>query len=120
VFPALYRRRCELGALSNINVSLPAVMGRFELELPTDPDALRHAIQASLRLIDLAPAGASFPLRAASCRAVLGNADFSVHVVGEAGALKSELAALEQQHFGRTTKSRGTMADHTETIPSTL
>jgi hypothetical protein len=31
---------------------------------------------------------------------VLGEADFSIHLAGETGAFKSELAALYQQHFG--------------------
>jgi hypothetical protein len=31
---------------------------------------------------------------------VLGNADFALHLAGETGAFKSELAALHQQHFG--------------------
>jgi len=42
----------------------------------------------------------SFPLRTATCRAAFGDCDFSVHLAGETGAFKSELAALEQQHFG--------------------
>jgi hypothetical protein len=39
-------------------------------------------------------------LLAATCRAVFGEADFAIHVVGETGAFKSEVAALYQQHFG--------------------
>src|SRR5262249_24070742 len=37
-----------------------------------------------------------------TCRAVFGEADFALHLAGETGALKSELAALHQQHFGAT------------------
>ena len=37
---------------------------------------------------------------AATYRAVLGEADFAVHLAGETGAFKSEVAALYQQHFG--------------------
>jgi len=48
----------------------------------------------------LGPPAISFPLLAATYRAVLGEADFALHVAGETGAFKSELAALFQQHFG--------------------
>src|SRR5439155_23830899 len=46
------------------------------------------------------PAAISFPLLAATYRAVLGDADFALHLSGETGAFKSEVAALHQQHFG--------------------
>jgi hypothetical protein len=39
-------------------------------------------------------------LLAATYRAVIGGADFAIHVAGETGSFKSELAALHQQHFG--------------------
>jgi len=90
----------EGGSTSAVNVRLTGSLAHYELQLPADSDVLRQAVQASLRLVDLAPSSISFPMRAASCRAVLGDADFSAHLVGETGAFKSELAALEQQHFG--------------------
>jgi hypothetical protein len=51
-------------------------------------------------LLELSPPTISFPLLAAEYRAVLGGADFALHLVGETGAFKRELAALHQQHFG--------------------
>ncbi len=39
-------------------------------------------------------------MRAATCRSLFGESDFSLQLVGESGAFKSELAALEQQFFG--------------------
>jgi hypothetical protein len=58
------------------------------------------ALQASLRTLELAPAPISFPLLAATFRAIFGDSDYSIHVAGATGAFKSELAALQQQHFG--------------------
>jgi Domain of unknown function (DUF3854)/Domain of unknown function (DUF927) len=90
---------CKTGAL-DVNVRLLGQMSRYELLLSQSPQSLASAVKASLRLIDLAPPAVSFPLLAATYRAVLGEADFALHVVGETGAFKSELAALQQQHFG--------------------
>jgi len=75
-------------------------MSRYELRSPSGPEALKAAVKASLRLVELGPPSISFPLLAATYRAVFGDADFSIHLAGETGAFKSELAALHQQHFG--------------------
>jgi hypothetical protein len=89
------------GMVASINVRLAGSLGRYELGLPNSKEALVRALQASLRPVMLAPPAISFSLRAATCRAVFGESDFAVHVSGETGAFKSELVALEQQHFGR-------------------
>lgn len=88
------------GAGSDCRVRLAGAMSRYELRLPSGPETLKAAIKASLQLIELAPSTISFPLLAATYRAVLGQADFAVHLTGATGAFKSELAALYQQHFG--------------------
>ncbi len=88
------------GATSDVNVRLSNALSHYELRLPAGPDALVAAVRASLRLIELGPPSISFPLLAATCRAVFGEADFSIHLAGETGAFKSEVAALHQQHFG--------------------
>jgi hypothetical protein len=75
-------------------------LGRYKIPVPQNQEALRHAVRTSLELTRLGSAAISFPLRAATCRSVLGGADFSVHLAGETGAFKSERAALEQQFFG--------------------
>ena len=77
-------------------------MSRYELRLSGGPDTLASAVKASLRLVELGPPSISFPLLAATCRAVFGEADFALHLAGETGAFKSEVAALHQQHFGAT------------------
>jgi hypothetical protein len=73
---------------------------RYELRVAGDATALVASVRASLQLLDLGSLEISFSLMAATVRAVFGDADFSVHLVGETGAFKSELAALYQQHFG--------------------
>jgi hypothetical protein len=88
------------GAVSMVNVRLSGPMSRYELRLPAGSDALASAITASLKLAELGPPAISFPLLAATYRAVFGEADFAIHLAGETGAFKSELAALHQQHFG--------------------
>jgi hypothetical protein len=88
------------GAVANMDVRLSGAMSHYELRIPAGRDTLASAIQASLRLVELGPPSISFPLLAATCRAVFGNADFAVHLAGATGAFKSELAALHQQHFG--------------------
>lgn len=88
------------GAVSDIKVRLLDAMSHYELSPAADPGRLTLAVRASLRLARLGPPAISFPLLAATIRAVFGDADFSVHLAGETGAFKSELAALHQQHFG--------------------
>ena len=88
------------GAVPGIKVRLPGSISRYELRLPTGSDALVSAIRASLSLTDMGPPEIAFPLLAATYRSVLGEADFAIHLAGETGAFKSEVAALHQQHFG--------------------
>jgi hypothetical protein len=45
-------------------------------------------------------------LLAATYRAALGEADFALHLAGQTGAFKSEIAALCQQHFGAGMNAR--------------
>jgi hypothetical protein len=90
----------EGGMVPSANVRLSGSLARYELRLPASIEALRSAVRSSLRLVELGPPAVSFALRAATCRAVFGACDFSIHVTGQTGAFKSELAALEQQHFG--------------------
>jgi hypothetical protein len=90
------------GPVSDIDVRLIGPMRHFNLCLPSGIEQLASAVKASLRLLRLGPPAISYPLLAATCRAVFGEADFAMHLVGETGAFKSELAALYQQHFGPT------------------
>jgi hypothetical protein len=73
------------GPVSDVQVRLPGLLGRYELRASSEPDALVSAIRASLWLAKLAPPSISFPLLAATYRAVIGGADFAIHVAGEPG-----------------------------------
>ncbi len=88
------------GLIENVEVRLGGSLAMCQLQLPADSDALITAVRASLRLVDLGPPGITFPLLCAVYRAVMGDTDFAVHLAGETGTFKSELAALCQQHFG--------------------
>ena len=90
------------GAATTVNVRLLGQMGRYELRLPATTEALTTAVRASFRLAELGPAPIAFPLLAGTYRAALGNSDFAIHLTGQTGAFKSEMAALHQQHFGAT------------------
>ena len=90
----------ENGAVPGVNVRLTGPLRHYELRLPAGAAELKNAVRSSLRLAQLGPQAVSFPLRAATWRAAFGDCDFSVHLSGETGAFKSELAALEQRHFG--------------------
>ena len=84
-----------------VDVSLPGGLARYELPEPPEGERLIAAIRASLGLLNgLAPDRIAVPLLAAPYRAVLGNTDFALHLAGQSGVFKSELAALAQQHHG--------------------
>jgi hypothetical protein len=88
------------GAVPDVNMRLSGAICRYDLASSAGSDALVSALKASLRLVELGPPSISFPLLAATCRAVFGEADFALHLAGGTGAFKSEVAALHQQHFG--------------------
>ena len=88
------------GILEKSVVSLPDALEGYRLPEPPNGAALAEAVRASLGLINLAAPTITFPLVASVYRAVLGQADFALHVAGPTGVFKSEVAALAQQHFG--------------------
>lgn len=67
---------------------------------PDDRVDIQKAIRASLSIVDLTQDIITMPLYAAVWRSVLGEATFGVHLAGQTGQGKSQLAALMQQHFG--------------------
>lgn len=91
-----------LGAagLADVPVALPEPLAGYCLPEPPQGDELRQAVRASLGLLGLGPARLTFPVLSAVYRAVLGDADFGLHLAGPTGSFKSEAAALAQQHFG--------------------
>jgi hypothetical protein len=88
------------GPVEDIEVRLPSALSRFVLPTPPQGAELINAVRASLRILALGPARIVFPLLAADYRAVLAECDFGLHLVGRTGAFKTEIAALDQQHFG--------------------
>jgi hypothetical protein len=95
------------GVAEGVETRLEGALARYVLPEPPDGDALRESIRASLRVLDVAPDRVSVPLLAATYRAVLGATDHSLHLAGPTGVLKTELAALVQQHYGAAMDSRG-------------
>src|SRR5262249_6143903 len=95
-----------LGAVEDITVAPGQAFAAYHLPAPPDEEAARAAIRASLRLLDVAPDAVTIPVYAALWRAVLGNVDCSVHLVGPTGHGKSEIAALVQQHWGAAMDAR--------------
>jgi len=88
------------GTVTDVQVALPEMVGGFRLPDPPPARQLQAVAAASLALLDAAPDDVSVPVYAAVWRAVLGPADFGVHLAGSTGTGKTELAALAQQHFG--------------------
>ncbi len=88
------------GTEPGVDLDLSGSMARFKLPDPPEGAALVDALRASLRMLDVAPHRLTMPIHAAIWRAVLGDADFSLHLTGATGRGKSELAALAQRHFG--------------------
>jgi hypothetical protein len=90
------------GLVEGLEVQPPARLGRYELEIG-DP---RAAVQASFKLLLLAPPRVTVPVWAAIWRALFGGAEAIIWLVGRTGVFKSELAALAQQHYGRGMDAR--------------
>jgi hypothetical protein len=90
------------GAAAGVEVRLPKALERFHLAADgalSAGDAVA-SVRESLRFLNAAPRRITLPLLAAVYRAALVGADFSLHLAGESGAGKTELAALCQQHYG--------------------
>jgi hypothetical protein len=105
-----------LGPLEGVTVDLPEPLQFFVLPDPPDGEALAAAVRAQLGQLDgLAPDGVILPLVAATLRSVLPGADFSAHVAGRSGVFKSELAALQQQHYGAALHARNLPASWSST-----
>jgi len=94
------------GPREDVAVELPAGFEGFDLSGQGGDIPLADALQASLRLLEVAPIRVTLPAFAAIWRAIIGGADFGLHLEGVTGSGKTELAALIQQHFGRELDAR--------------
>src|SRR5919107_153296 len=90
----------RVGQVESIHIELTGSLEGRTLPSPPEGAELSQAVRASLELWQLAPESIAVPLHAGTCRAALGESDFSLHLSGPTGEGKSELAALFQQHFG--------------------
>ncbi|HEY7155026.1 MAG TPA: DUF3854 domain-containing protein [Gemmataceae bacterium] len=90
----------EVGPVDGVEVVPPDALTRYVLPAPPAGDDLRRAMRSSLELLGFGPPRIAFSLLSAVYRAVLGGTDFAVHLVGQSGVFKSEIAALMQQHHG--------------------
>jgi hypothetical protein len=95
----------SLGVRKDVETDLGELSG-FTIAEPPVGDDLRVAIAASSRFVDAAPARVTIPLYACIWRSVIDAADFTLHLTGQTGVFKSELAALAQQHFGAELDAR--------------
>src|SRR5205823_6105503 len=95
-----------VGPVADTGVSLSGNLSRYVLPDPTKGKNLARSMRTTLSLLELAPHSIVFPLLAATFRAAICQADFSVFLVGLTGVGKSELAALMQQHFGAAMDAR--------------
>jgi hypothetical protein len=106
-----------------ITVELPGRMANYSLPAPSAGDTLRHAIRASLKLLDLGQdnrPGSRAAAAALLCivyRAALGRANYSLQIVGLSGAFKTATASLALQHYGPLLSGRdGLVADFNCTV----
>jgi hypothetical protein len=88
------------GIVPGIEVQLPDALAGYVLPAPPQGPALVEAVRASLGILDLGPDRITVPLLGSVYRAVLGPADYTLHLSGPTGCYKTEAAALPQQHFG--------------------
>ena len=88
------------GPVPGIEVGLDADLARFSLPDPPTGPELVQAIQSTLRMLTLAPDEIMLPVVCAVWRTPLGRSSFAMHLAGQTGTFKTELAALAQQHFG--------------------
>jgi hypothetical protein len=88
------------GLTEDVAVELSSRLSGYHLPPPPEREALREAIRADLRLLELTRPRIMVPVQGAVYRAPLGAVDCSIQVQGSSGTGKSELAALAQQHFG--------------------
>lgn len=88
------------GPVPDLLIELDHVLSRFTLPDPPRGRELVRAIRASLGILDVAPDRVTIPIYCAIWRAVLGIVDVSIHLSGQTGSGKSQIAALAQQHFG--------------------
>ncbi len=88
------------GPVDDIEVDLPDALVAFKLPKPPVGAERITAVRASLALLEVGPARITVALHAAIVRAMIGGANFSEHLAGPTGVLKTAVAAVAQAHCG--------------------
>lgn len=91
---------------SNVKVSLPPELARFNLSDKEEGTFALEAFAATIQLLEIAPKQIMWPLWAATYAPILGPCDFAVHLTGRSGTYKSEITSLMQAHYGGTIDAR--------------
>lgn len=92
---------------SDIEVRLPKNLVRYRLPVPPTATLERqNMVRRYLGLRCVAKSRISVVLLGALYRSVIDQCDFAIHLTGQTGCGKSELAALIQQHFGAEMDAR--------------
>lgn len=95
------------GPGEGVSVDLPKELSAYALPEPATAAELTQAMKLSLNTWTLADDTVTVPLALATLRPVLGQADFSVLVVGKTGLGKTQLAAVMAAHFGAHISAQG-------------
>jgi hypothetical protein len=84
----------------NVDVRLAEALHPFKLPIPPTGDEEIKALRKALEMLDVAAEHVTIPMVGVVWCSVLGDADFSHHLVGSTGRGKTALAALVQAYFG--------------------
>jgi hypothetical protein len=105
------------GPSAAIRVDPPPILSRYRLpDPPTDPEAIRRAVEATFAIWELPRAGTPGARGAAAIvatlpwRAVLSPFDVSCHFGGPSGNLKTSTGRLVLQHFAADVRGRNAPA----------
>lgn len=98
------------GLDSTVAVRLTGPLEGYQLPEPPDGEELVQAIRSSLSTLELAPIEVIAPIYLGAFRAPIGQVDFGIHISGQTGTGKSELAAIALQHFGPAFNARNLSA----------
>ncbi len=88
------------GMRADLAVHLDGSLAGYALPEPPAGDALKRAVRASLKVLEVAPLEVTMPVYGAIWRAPLADCDYSIFVAGQTGEGKSALTALIAQHLG--------------------
>ncbi|HYC76726.1 MAG TPA: DUF3854 domain-containing protein [Planctomycetota bacterium] len=89
------------GDRDDLKVEVTPALAGFALPASTPHDQVAASdVEACLKFLSVAPIEITAPIFAAVWLAVTHETDVTLHLFGETGQFKTELAALAQRHFG--------------------